>query len=359
MSIVLGILAFVLMLSLIVVIHEGGHFAMAKSFGVYCHEFSLGMGPVLWQKKGKETTYSLRALPLGGYVMMAGENDQQTDEEDDWQKDVPQDRRLSSKPAWQQMAVMAAGPIMNFILAAFLIVGYTAMTGQSIVAQPVIDTVLEESAAQDAGLESGDSFLELQKADGSTLEPETQNDIAAFLEGNEDSPVKVTVQKEDGTIVEETITPRYDEESQRYLIGYQAQTTTEKLNLVDSISLGFRRIGDLIVSMFSALGNLFMGNQLDQLSGPVGIYQVTSQAVSVGWDSYLVLIALISLNVGIFNLLPIPALDGGRIVLLGLERVFKRKIPSRVLTGIISVSFVLLIGIMLFATYNDVVRLFG
>ena len=156
MQLVIGLIAFFFMLSVIVLIHELGHFMVARHFGVFCKEFSIGMGPLLYARQGKETQFSIRAIPFGGYVMMAGEEDGSQDEEDDWLKNVPDEKRLNHKPRWQQILVMVAGVCMNVVLAWVLFIGLS-MTQGYVVEEPTAQVyeVVEGSPAQEAGLQPG------------------------------------------------------------------------------------------------------------------------------------------------------------------------------------------------------------
>lgn len=359
MSFLIGLLAFILMLGVIIMIHEAGHFMAARAFGVHCHEFSFGMGPAIWQKQGKNTLFSIRAFPIGGYVTMAGENDGSVDEdeEDNWLKDVPENERLNNKPTWQQVIIMAAGVVMNFILAAVMMIVLAGVRGTvTETALPVVYEVIEGTPAQRAGLQSGDKIVKVTAPDGTVLEPETQSELSEFLQYN---PGVSTFEIErDNSTFTVQIEPELDEESQAYLIGFTAQAPVRQITWLEAIPVGLEQMWDSTTAIFRSLGQLIQGKGLDSLSGPIGIYKVTDQMVSYGWLPYLSLFALISLNIGIFNLIPIPALDGGRIVMLLFERIFRRKIPVKVVEGIIMGSFVLLFGLLIFSTYNDIVRFF-
>ena len=363
MNFIIGLLAFFLMLGLIVMIHEAGHFMAARAFGVYCHEFSFGFGPVLWQKQGKNTLFSIRAFPIGGYVSMAGEVDSPTedeeaeDKEESWLSKVPEEEKLNHKPIWQQTIVMLAGVAMNFVLAFVLMVDIIQARGVvSVPSEPVIYEVLDNTPAAQAGLMSGDRILKITAADGTVLEPETQTDLSQFIQFNPQESI-LEVLRGDETFTT-TIQPEMDEESQVYLMGYTTQTQVRQVNFWESIQEAWNQIGSNIALIFQSIGQLFVGKGVDSLSGPVGIYKVTDRAVSYGFLSYLSLCALISLNIGIFNLLPIPALDGGRVLILLLEGIFKRKVPVKILEGILVASFIALFGLMVFSTYNDIARFF-
>lgn len=359
MNILFGILAFILMLGVIIIIHEAGHFMAARAFGVHCHEFSFGMGPVLWQKQGKHTLFSIRALPIGGFVSMAGETEvsDDDDDEDNWMKHVPESERLNRKPVWQQVIIMAAGVFMNLVLAWLLILTVTAIRGTvSEPALPVVYQVAENSAANEAGLEPGDRIVSITAPDGSRIEPDTQSELSEFLQYNPGlSSFEIMRGDEIFTV---QMQPRLDEQTQSYILGFTSQSRSRRLKPFEAIPVSFAQLGEFTGSIFRSLGMLIQGKGLNGLSGPVGIYKVTDQVISYGFVPYLMLCALISLNIGIFNLIPIPALDGGRILMLVLEKIFRRKIPTRLVEGVILASFVLLFGLLIFSTYNDIVRFF-
>ena len=356
MELLIGIVAFIFMLSFIVTIHEFGHFIVAKHFGVYCHEFSIGMGPALYQRKGKETIFSIRALPLGGYVMMAGEQDGSQDEEEEWLKNVPQERRLNHKKVWQQILVMIAGICMNVLLAWTIFVGISVARGYvTEQGKPIIHEVMEGTGIEKAGLQKGDEIIKV--SDGKEeLVPETHSELFEFLQFHHDK-LTLTIQRDKETFSVE-VTPMYDKEDQYYYLGFQSQSIVRKTSVLESIAIGTEDTIYFGTTVFRSLAMLLKGQGLENISGPVGIFQVTSKTAQLGFTSYLTLIGLISLNIGIFNALPIPALDGGRILMLLLEKIFRRKIDTKWMERIIMVSFFLLIGLLLFATYNDVLRLF-
>ncbi len=356
MNIIIGIIAFVFMLSVIVIIHEWGHFMVARHFGVYCHEFSIGMGPALYQRQGKETMFSIRAIPFGGYVMMAGEEDGSQDEETDWLKDVPEDRRLNNKSWWKQILVMLAGIFMNVLLAWVIFVGVALARGYVVEdALPVVYDVIEDTPADKAGLQAEDEIVKVS-ADGETITPETQTEILEFIQTYHDD-VTLTVSR-DGQTFEVTLDPVLDEETDIYTLGYRVQANRRDTTWYESIGVGTNNFLYSATTIFSSLNMLLHGQGYENLSGPVGIYQVTSRTAQLGFSSYMTLFALISMNVGIFNALPIPAMDGGRVLIVLIERITRRKINKKIVENIIVASFVLLIVLFLFATYNDILRLF-
>ena len=353
MDFVIGIIAFLFMLSVIVVIHELGHMLAAKHFGVYCEEFSVGMGPALYQKKGKETIYSLRAIPIGGYVKMVGENDG-SDSDLELEK-IPRERWLNHQSTWKQIVIMAAGVCMNFVLAAVLYIGISMAQGYVVEDPlPIVDEVVENSAAQKAGLQSGDQIVQVVHG-SETIHPKTLYEVTEFLQFNKGESI-FTIERE-GKTFDLAITPDLDEENQIATLGIYAKSQVRKIAWYESFGAGLKNMWDGTTSIFRSLAQLVKGKGFENLSGLGGILNVTQKSTQLGFLSYLSLFALISLNIGIFNLLPIPALDGGRILILALERIFNRKINEQLIENIILGSFILLFGIFIFATYNDIVRL--
>lgn len=247
---------------------------------------------------------------------------------------------------------------MNFLLALVLFIGYAGLTG--VVAEdalPVVYEVLPDTPAAQAGLIQNDRIIRITAEDGTVLEPQTQSDVSQFMQLHHGEN-EFVIERE-GQQLTFNITPAYDKEAQGYLLGFTSQSAYRKIGWLEAIPEGFRLFADSSTAIFRSLATLVRGQNLDQLSGPVGIYQVTSKVVSYGFLPFLSLCAMLSVNVGIFNLIPIPALDGGRILILLLESIFRRKIPAKVVEGVIVASFVLLIGLMLFSTYNDILRLFA
>ncbi len=349
-SLIMGGIGFVIMISVVVFIHELGHFLTAKYFGVYCGEFSIGMGPVLFKKHGKETQYSIRALPIGGFVSMAGE-------EDDTKKEVevPFERTINGIKPYKRIIVMLAGIALNFVLAYFVFVGIIMAQGAiAVPAQPIITSVVEESIAADAGILVNDEVISMQGVDGHTYVIDEFSDIGETIHLY---PQMYTYEiNRDGEILYIDMEAAQIEDS--YVLGIGATQGIKKINWYESFGIAAQQVVDSSTLIFKTLGSLLQGNNLDQLSGPVGIYQMAGDALSSGWISYLSLLAIISINLGVFNALPLPVLDGGRALIVILESITKRKLSERVLTGIMGVSMFLLLGLMLYASWNDILRLF-
>jgi regulator of sigma E protease len=319
---------FIILLSIIICIHEGGHLLAAKKFGVYCFEYSFGMGPLIWQKQGKETKYSIRAIPIGGYVSMAGET-----ESDEAYPDVvvPEGRRLNDIAKWKKIIVLLAGVFMNFMLA-WLIFSLTLLHTGAYADSPkaMVGSVMENSPAEAAGFEAGDVIVRITKEDGNSVEPETYLDMQVFLADNEGGQLNYSIMR-NGELLELTVTPEYMQEYESYLIGITGpKAEVHNVNLLNCWLYGLKEIRYLSRILITTLLALFRGYGLDQLSGPVGIYNATGQAASMGIASFLLLIGELSLNVGIFNLLPLPVLDGGQVVITVEEGIAGRELSTRI-----------------------------
>lgn len=350
------IIYFLLLLSVIITIHEAGHLLAAKKFNVYCYEFSFGMGPLLWHKKTKETQYSIRAIPIGGYVSMAGETDGDEMYPD---VEVPDDRRLINRPWWQRIIILLAGVTMNFLLA-WLIFSLVILAQGAFAESPpaIVGSVRENSPAEAAGFQPGDVILEISKEDGSSVKPKTFMDMQTFFMDDTET-VTYTVKRGEEVLQLEVV-PAYSEEDGTYLIGISSgDVIVHEVNLLNCWYYGGKEMGEITALMIRTIRNLFRGIGLNQLSGPVGIYQATETYAAMGLMSLLFLMAELSLNIGIFNLLPLPVLDGGQVVLTLAEVIIGKKINDKFKMGLFAVCWIALIALMLFATWNDISRLFG
>jgi regulator of sigma E protease len=335
----------IIFFSVIIMIHELGHFLVAKSVGIYAEEFSLGMGPRLFMFKGKETVYSLRALPIGGYVKFLGEDDTSTDP-----------RAFNNANVWKRMAVIFAGPAMNFVLAILLFSIYFAAFGVYDVETPIIGNIIEGYPAQEAGLLPGDRILSIDETDFTKRDDkDAVTGIQTKINESQGSPLKITVLR-DKKKLKFTIVPRYDEETGRYLLGFNFGQL-RRISLTSALSLSVVQTGRLIVAMIDILGNLiFKGEGINTLTGPVGIVSEIGKAAQAGLKQLLSLGILITINLGIFNLIPFPALDGGRLTLLLVEGLRRKPIDPKKEGYIHLIGFVLLMLLMVLVTFQDIFR---
>lgn len=340
---------FILILGLIILVHEFGHFIFAKKFGIYVYEFSLGMGPKLLSKKDKknETEYCLRLIPIGGFVQLAGE---EVDDDDN----IPKDRKLYSKKVWQRFLVMFFGAGNNFILA-FLILFLSALIWGAPNMDPVITKVTEGYPMEEAGISSGDKIESINNHKTSTMD-----DVRLYLtlvKPGED--IDFEIKKDNGEIKDITITPKEEEVdgNKVYRVGIEFEESAER-GLFNSIKYAFIKMGALFKQMVIVIVNLFTGGVgLNNLSGPVGIYSIVGESRQAGLESIFQLIALLSINVGFINLLPFPAFDGGRILFLIIEKIKGSPVKQTTENMIHSVGFILLMILLVYITFNDILRL--
>ena len=355
---ILTLLLFIIMLTAIISIHEFGHYIACKIFGVYVTEFSIGMGNAIYQKKGKETTFSIRMLPIGGYCAMVDTNENilESDIGVDVSK-IPFERTICGIARWKRLVIQIAGIVMNLILA-LLIVSMTYLSiGQAAKSPlPIIATVTENSPAQQAGLMSEDKIIYIELDNGYSIKPDKFGDISDFLLLYESGDIHLTIDRK-GDTKNIDVTPIYNDETDSYIMGITShEYSIEKINIINCFVYGFDYLVTMTKLIFTTLIGLFRGVGLNNLSGPVGIYNATSQAVSLGFESYILLIGVLSLNIGIFNLLPIPALDGGRMVLTLIEMIIRRPIPKKFENLIMTLSVFLFIMLLVFATYQDLLK---
>ena len=356
-----GILLFVVILSVITITHELGHLLVAKAFGVYCKEFSLGMGPKLYSKKTKETEYSIRALLIGGFVSMVGE---QEDDPAIQELNIPKERTLKGIAKWKQICVMFAGIFMNFVTALIIYSLLMLNIGTYTIAnKPIIESIRQDMPAYSSGLKEGDIVTKVELQNGTSISPETYSELTTFLlsfyDGN--GPWIMTVER-NGESLKYQITPEYYEAEQRYIIGItfsNVATKTVDINLLNCFKYGFIYMCDMVKMIFISLSSLFRGIGLKNLSGPVGIYQAVEQSIDYGVAYYMELVAMISVNVAMFNALPIPAFDGGRVLLLLIEVIIRRPLPKKLENAVLAASWVLILSLILFVSYNDIIKLVG
>ena len=348
---ILTLLLFVCILSLIILVHELGHFLWAKKFGVHIYEFSIGMGPVIFSKKGKDNiNYNIRAFPIGGFVQMAGEV-----YEDD--EKIPKNKFMCNKPWHQRLIVIVAGVVNNFILALILLFVYALVWGAPNIKSEVGE-VLPDYPAYNAGLKAGDTILEINGKNAKTWD--AAQIILALKNKNDYSTFKVM--QEDGKIKEIKITPKkeLDEESklERKVYGFSINQDVEK-GFLSSIKYAFQKFGSIVNSMKITITSLFTGAlSVKSLSGPVGIYQVVDQSASYGLANIIYLIAFLSVNVGFINILPFPAFDGGRALFMVVEKIKGSPVDSKFENMCHTIGFILLLILMIYISFNDILRLF-
>lgn len=339
-------IAIVFVFGLLVLVHEFGHFITAKKTGMRVDEFAIGFGPKIWSRQKGETVYSVRSIPLGGFNRIAGM-------EKDMDEDAG-DRAYWARPVWARMIVILAGSVMNFILPFLIFAGIFFFNGiQAPINEPVLGQVMEGQAASQAGLKMGDKIISIN---GEPVDSWTN--FVEKVQGEDGKVLSVEFVRDNETMTT-SVVPKYDEQAKRALIGVTAPVQTQSVGFIDSIVLAFATVINIIYQMYSALVGMITGSVAAELSGPVGVAQMTSQAAHLGIVPLLQFAALLSLNLGIINLLPIPALDGGHFVVLLVEALRGKPIEAKYVRVVQMAGIILLLSLMFFATAQDLGRLFG
>jgi len=347
----LTLIVFILILGVIVLVHELGHFLWAKKFGVYIYEFSIGMGPVILSRKGKKDgiTYNIRALPIGGFVSMAGEV-----YEDD--KSVPKDRCLCNKPIWQRIIVMAAGVMNNFLMAIVLLFVMALIWGSSSLT-PKVAQVVEGYPMAEAGIVKDDVIVSIN---GKKVNTWDEAQIMLYYK-NDNDYYEFRIRHIDGTEENYKITPVIEENEdgvETKVFGVHINQE-ETYGLWNKIKYAFEKFWTTIVTMWMTIAGLVTGKiSVDALSGPVGIYTVVGQSISYGLYSVLFLVAYLSINVGVINIVPFPAFDGGRILFLLIEKIKGSPVNQKFENWCHTIGFILLMLLIVFITIKDIINLF-
>jgi len=343
---ILNILLLVLLLGIIIFVHEFGHFIFAKKFKIYVHEFALGMGPKIYsfKRKNDETMYSIRAFPIGGFVKLAGED---IDSEDD--KKIKKDRLLINKSAMERFIVISAGAIFNFLLAIVLLFATGLIFGVT-EERPYIGELTKEYSAYQEGMRNGDLILKVN--DKKVSDWDRINLEFNMIEFGSD--VTIEYINADGKIKEITLRPTIEDNTALY--GISPPTKISR-NFFTVISYTFRKFISLFKLMYFVIINLITGGlSMNAVSGPIGLYSVMGSVHSVSSFSYL--LALLCVNVGFVNLIPFPAFDGGRLLFIVIEKIKGSPVNPKVEGIIHNVGFFILMGLMLYITIFDIIKLF-
>ncbi len=427
----INIIVFLLGLSLLITIHELGHFIVAKIFGVYCHEFSIGMGPAIFSKKKGETKYSVRWLPIGGYVSMAGEevnseikeekvetesneiDSSINDEVNEEKIDIPYERTINGIKAWKRFLVIAAGVIMNFVLAYILFFIYIVDVGVADSAPYLnVDYTTTEGevyAFKEAGVSEGrfkvdsvdNKIVYIYENSEYVIYSESFNDIKSFDEASLSlgvpSSIGIEIEKFSSDIVvneEEGIkTIKFDTKNysiKQYLkivsegetytpsrlissleINKKLSDNTYTISKANMIKLGYSQcsrnatVGECFkyagqleaqngLAIFDALGNLFTKDGLDNVGGVIAMADASNTYLSYGFGYYMAFLGLISVNLGVMNLLPIPGLDGSQLLVIIVEGITRKKLPNNAKAIINFIGLIFLLGLMILITIKDV-----
>lgn len=379
-------LAPLLVLGLVIFVHELGHFLAAKWAGVYAPRFSLGWGSPIWSFRRGETEYAISALPIGGYVRMASKEDEaastleggpelradgaEVERSKHWDehsmiphgpKPIPADRWFESKPLYKRLVIMLAGVVMNAILAVVVSTGVFAYYGRGYL-PAVVDSVVAERPAAIAGMQKGDTILTIDGV-AITRWDEVLERVSAAPEralvfglkrGGETLSLTITPEAQDAPADSSGVVQRVG----RIGVAPSGRAAFEKLSFGESVSSGFRATGVMATNVLDVLGGLFRGQvSVSQLGGPVEIARASVSAAQTGAESLWALVAFLSINLAILNLLPIPLLDGGQIVLNVVEGAIRRPLPMMVKEWYARIGLAMILLLFVTVTFNDLKRL--
>lgn len=346
----ISLLVCIFILGIIILIHEFGHFIVAKKSGVFIYEFSIGMGPVIFSHKGKDgISYNIRAFPIGGFVQMAGEVG-----EDD--EDVKKEQFMCNRPWYQRLAILCAGVFNNFVLAIVLLFLLACIWGPTS-STPKVLSVVEGSAAASSGIRAGDVITSINGHEFSSWDV---GQIYLYYKDS-DNIYSFGITHSDGSSEVLEITPQIqkdDEGNETKVFGIQIDNSREK-NLWENICYAFQKIVDVIHSMAITIWGLISGQlSIQSLSGPVGIYKVIDTSIQYGIQQLIYITAFLSINVGFINILPFPAFDGGHVLFLIIEKIKGSPVNPNIENVINLIGFGLLMLLMIYITIKDIIFFF-
>lgn len=332
MYIIMAIIAF----GVLIIIHELGHFTLAKLNGVKVEEFAIGMGPKLFAIKGKETTYSVKILPIGGYVKMLGDEGESADP-----------RAFNNKKPIQKLSIVIAGPIMNFILGIAL---FAFIAGARGYLSPEVNKVVPNQPADVMGIKAGDKIVRVNDSKVSTWE-----DFVTGVYISNGEPIDITYVRGNETKTVK-VAPVKDSKENRFMVGIYP-TAVEKPTVTQSVVYGFIETNSLVKQTFSFFKTLFKGKaSMNDVGGPLTIIKVSGAAAKAGVLSLAAFAAYISIQLGIFNVIPFPALDGGYILLFLFEIITGKKVDDNKVGVVNYVGFAILMTLMVLVTIKDILH---
>jgi len=342
-----NIIIAILIFGFIVIFHEFGHFIVAKSCNVRVNEFMIGLGPRLFGKKFGETDFSIHLLPFGGACVMEGE-----------EEDSEDNRSFQKKPVLQRFLIVAAGPVFNFILAYILSVVLIAGTGYT---PPLVGGLIKDYPAEKAGIQKGDEIVKIDN-----YEVHFYQEVSYYSLFHPGKEVKLTY-IHNGKKISTVLTPKMDKTTGKYLMGVSGGNISKKANIGECFSYGGYQVKELVYVTIQSLKMLFTGSLgINDMSGPVGIVKAVgdsyNKSVSYGFFTVLMQmiywVVLLSANLGVVNLLPFPALDGGRLVFFIIEMFTRKKVPEKAEAIVNGIGFVILMALMVLVMGNDIRKIF-
>ncbi|UHS56596.1 RIP metalloprotease RseP [Agrobacterium vaccinii] len=360
---------FILVLSLLVFVHEMGHYLVGRWCGIRSTVFSVGFGPELigfTDKRG--TRWKISAIPLGGYVKFFGDEDVSSKPDSDSLSGLTLEERaqtLAGAKLWKRAATVAAGPIANFILAILIFAALFTIYGRMI-SDPIVSEVRENSAAQTAGVLPGDRLVAIDGENVKTFE-----DVRRYVAVRPATPITVTVER-NGQQLNLPMVPTRTETTDQFgnkmelgIIGIVTDQTRGNFRHVtyspgEALVEGVRETGHVVTGTFAYIGNLVTGRMnADQLGGPVRVAQASGQMASLGFAAVIQLAALLSVSIGLLNLMPVPVLDGGHLVFYAIEAIRGRPLGTGAQEVAFRIGLAMIFSLMVFATWNDISSLIG
>lgn len=329
-------LAAIFVFGLLIISHEMGHFFTAKACGIKVSEFSVGMGPKLFGIKGKETNYSLRLFPIGGYVKMLGEEEESQDP-----------RAFCNQSPWRRLMVIIAGAFMNFVVAIILLTIFNFNVG---IYKPIINKVVPNMPAEKAGLKADDRIIAVNNNS-----IESWEEFISFVDQNKDKDFKLTVDR-NGQKLDVTLKPEFNGTANKYMIGIESKYV--KGSFAASVSEAFKKTNQIVKEIFKFFGSLFQGKiSSNDVGGPVAIIKMSGEVAKLGVWNLIMFTAFLSINLGVINLIPFPALDGGWVLILLIEGITGKKADENKLGIVNLIGFSILMALAVFITYKDILKL--
>jgi len=345
----LTIIAFIFVFSILIFFHEFGHFIAAKASGVKVYKFAFGFGPRILGFTKNQTEYVICLIPLGGYVKMAGEMGQESVKETS--EEIPEEQRFDKKSLGIRALIVALGPFMNIATAVVIFSFIFFINGIPVVTNSV-STVIENGPAEQAGIYSGDKIIAIN-----SIKMEEPKRIANIINESSGEELQITLDRE-GEIIDVFIIHEYDDNYKKGLIGITFEVSVEKINIFSAFLKGLMTTGNIIKLIFSNTIEMITGKVPIEIAGPLGIAQMTGEAAKLGFLNLLYFTAILSIFIGLFNLLPIPILDGGHIIILAIEKLRGKPLEAEKINFMYLIGISLMIIIFIIATYKDILRVF-
>ncbi|MFD1611932.1 RIP metalloprotease RseP [Sphingomonas tabacisoli] len=354
-GLLLTIAAFLAVIGPLVFVHELGHYLVARWFGVKAETFSIGFGRELFGVTDKRgTRWKFGWLPLGGYVRFAGDMNPASQPDPDWMLLPAEERNrtFQAKPVWQRALIVAAGPVTNFVFAILIIAGFFIVQGEPGTA-PMAGRIMPGSVAEKAGLQAGDL---IQRVDGKPVDSFAA--LSAYVRAHPGQPIQVELRRGEDQLSKD-LTPGVavdlDQHGKQVRIGVLGiQAHADSVNPVRAVALGAEKSWQIVAAMADGLGEILTGSRsAKELGGPLKIAQVSGEVAAGGIGPFAFFVALISINLGFINLLPVPMLDGGHLLFYALEAVRRKPVEPQVQEWAFRSGLLLLLGLMLFVTFND------